>query len=132
MRALGRVAGALLVLVLSLLAWQSGQVGAWVLIAGLMRYAFVAAAVLLPWLDRPLPESRRRKTICVLQLIALIACVAPILPDLLRAASALAGVFMVTGSFAVDVAWLAARRRLPLPQHEANGIWHAAADRRHT
>jgi len=122
---------ALLGLVLSLLAWQSGQVGAWVLIAGLMRYSFVAASVILPWLDRPLLESGRRKTVCVLQLIALIACVAPILPDGLREASALAGVLMVTGSFAVDVAWLAGRRRLPLPQAEVNGLWHPAADRRH-
>ena len=122
---------ALLVLVLSLLTWQSGQVGAWVLIAGLMRYAFVAASVILPWLDRPLLESRRRKTVCVLQLIALIVCLAPILPDVLRTASALAGVFMVTGSFAIDVAWLARQRRMPLPQAEAGGMWQPAADRRH-
>jgi phosphatidylglycerophosphate synthase len=101
---------ALLVLVLSLLAWESGQAGAWVLTAGLMRYAFVGAAIVQPWLDRPLPESRRRKTICVLQLIALIACVAPILPDGVRTLSALLAVVMVSGSFAVDIAWLVRRR----------------------
>lgn len=105
---------ALLVLVLSLLAWQSGKAGAWVLIAGLMRYAFIAAGMAWHWLDRPLPESQRRKTICVLQLIALIACVAPILPDSWRIAAAVDAVLMVTWSFAVDVLWLVRRRHLPM------------------
>ena len=105
---------ALLVLVLSLLAWQSGKAGAWVLLAGLMRYAFLAAALAFDWLDRPLPESQRRKTICVLQLIALIACVAPILPDNWRVAAAVDAVLMVSWSFALDVAWLIRRRHLPM------------------
>jgi phosphatidylglycerophosphate synthase len=103
---------ALLVLVLSLLAWESGHAGAWVLAAGLMRYAFVVAGKAWRWLDQPLPESRRRKTVCVLQLVALIACVAPILPDHWRTISAMAAVAMASGSFAVDIAWLF-RRRLP-------------------
>ena len=105
---------ALLVLVLSLLAWQSGKAGAWVLVAGLMRYAFVAATLAWHWLDRPLPESQRRKTVCVLQLIALIACVAPILPDAWRVAAAVDAVLMVSWSFALDVAWLIRRRHLPM------------------
>jgi phosphatidylglycerophosphate synthase len=103
---------ALLVLVLSLLAWESDRAGAWVLAAGLMRYVFVAASKAWTWLDRPLPPSGRRKTICVLQLIALISCVAPILPDGLRTVAAAAAVAMVSGSFAVDVAWLFRRRHL--------------------
>jgi phosphatidylglycerophosphate synthase len=101
---------ALLALVLSLLAWQSGKAGAWVLIAGLMRYAFVAAGMAWQWLERPLPESQRRKTVCVLQMIALIACVAPILPDSWRTAAAVDAVLIVSWSFAVDVAWLIRRR----------------------
>ena len=104
---------ALLAMVLSLLAWQSGKAGAWVLIAGLMRYAFIAATIAWHWLDRPLPESQRRKTVCVLQMIALIACVAPILPDAWRTAAAVDAVLLVTWSFAVDIAWLARRRRGP-------------------
>jgi phosphatidylglycerophosphate synthase len=111
---------ALLVLVLSVLAWQSGRAGAWVMIAGLMRYAFLAATLLQRWLSRPLPESMRRKTICVLQLIALIACVAPILPDAARAAAALCAVAMVSASFAVDLAWLVGQRRSPMSRAEAD------------
>jgi phosphatidylglycerophosphate synthase len=104
---------ALLVLVLSLLAWESGRAGVWVLAAGLMRYVFVAAGKAWPWLEGALPPSRRRKTICVLQLIALISCVAPILPDGMRTAAAAAAVAMLSGSFAVDIAWLYRRRHLP-------------------
>src|SRR5690606_2321149 len=46
-------------LVLSALVLQAGQAGPWVLASGLMRYAFVAAAALWPWLAAPLPPSRR-------------------------------------------------------------------------
>ncbi len=106
---------ALLALVLSLLAWESGKAGVWVLAAGLMRYAFIAASFVWSWMNRPLPESIRRKTICVLQIIALIACVAPILPDGGRTAAAASAVMMVGWSFAVDVAWLVRQRRWPLP-----------------
>ncbi len=106
----------LLVLVLALLAWQSGKAGAWVLVAGLFRYAFFAAALLWRWLDRPLPASPRRKTICVLVLIALIACIAPILPDAWRTAAAVYAVLMVTWSFGVDILWLVRRRRLPMSE----------------
>jgi phosphatidylglycerophosphate synthase len=105
---------ALLVLVLALLAWQSGQAGAWVLGAGLMRYGFIVATLLWHWMDRPLPPSQRRKTVCVLQLIALIACVAPILPEAWRTAAAAGAVLMVTWSFTVDTVWLVQRRRTPM------------------
>jgi phosphatidylglycerophosphate synthase len=111
---------ALLALVLSVLAWQSGRAGAWVLTAGLMRYAFLVATLLWQWLGRPLPESRRRKTICVLQLIALIACVAPVLPDGGRAAAALCAVLMVSGSFALDIAWLVRHRLGTMPKAQAD------------
>jgi hypothetical protein len=51
----------------------------------------------------------------VLQLIALIACVAPILPDSMRTTAAVAAVAMVSWSFAVDIAWLFGHRHLPPP-----------------
>lgn len=104
----------LLVLVLSLLAWQSGKAGAWVLAVGLMRYVFVAAACAWPWLARPLPTSQRRKTVCVLELIALIACVAPVLPDAWRTAAAVDAVLLAAWSFAIDIAWLHRRRHDPM------------------
>ena len=43
---------ALLVMVLSVLAWRWDKAGSWVLLSGLLRYAFVAAGWLLPWLQK--------------------------------------------------------------------------------
>ena len=43
---------------LSLTLWQSGKLGAWILLAGAMRYLFVAAAWNWQWLSAPLPSSK--------------------------------------------------------------------------
>jgi phosphatidylglycerophosphate synthase len=98
---------AALVLVLSALVWRYGLTGPWVLASGLMRYAFVALAGLWPWLARPLPPSRRRQTVCVVQIVALLVALAPVTPAALAWAVALAGLAVLTWSFAIDVVWLA-------------------------
>jgi phosphatidylglycerophosphate synthase len=106
---------ALFILVLAILVWQSGKVGGWILIGGVLRYAFVVASMLLPWLKRPLPPSQRRKTGAVVQMVALIVAIGPIIPVLLsNAVAALALCFLVL-SFAIDIAWLARRARECLP-----------------
>jgi len=102
---------AALVLVLSGLLWRFGVTGPWVLAAGLMRYVFVAAAGPWPWLARPLPPSRRRQTICVVQIVALLVALAPVVPPPLAVAAAASGLVALTSSFAVDVAWLHRTRR---------------------
>jgi uncharacterized membrane protein YphA (DoxX/SURF4 family) len=51
---------AFLILVLSV--YVSMSLGPWVLLIGGMRYAFVAAARVLPWLNAPLPPSTARNT----------------------------------------------------------------------
>jgi phosphatidylglycerophosphate synthase len=102
---------ALLILVLSGLVWRAGLAGPWVLASGLMRYAFVAAAVALPWMTRALPPSRRRQAICVVQIVALIAALAPVVPPLAAVALAAGSLALLTWSFAVDVLWLAGARR---------------------
>jgi phosphatidylglycerophosphate synthase len=112
---------ALLLLILALLVWQAGRVDAWVLAIGLLRYGFVLAGQLRPWLCAPLPPSRRRKIVCAQQGVTLLVCllppVAPALASLL-AASALAALVL---SFAADVRWLAQRARGAakgaLPEH---------------
>lgn len=101
---------ALLMIVLCLLILQFDQTGAWVLAAGLMRYAFVAAAAAWPWLAAPLPPSRRRQTVCVLQIVGLIVCLGPIVPPALATAIAAATLAALGASFAVDIGWLARRR----------------------
>ncbi len=97
---------ALLIMVLAVLAWQHGKAGGWVLLSGLLRYAFVAAGWLAPWLARPLPPSRRRQTICVVQIVGLCVATAPIVkapPSAVVAATALAA---LVGSFLMDIVWL--------------------------
>ena len=68
---------ALLILVLSALVWKSGKTGPWVLASGLMRYAFVAAATIWPWMQEPLEPSRRRQEVCVVQVVALLVALLP-------------------------------------------------------
>jgi phosphatidylglycerophosphate synthase len=100
-------------LVLALNALATGAAGPVVLLLGLMRYAFVAAAAVLPWLNAPLPERYSRKTVCVVQIVVLLAVIAPLLPPGASAALALAGLLVLAASFAIDVAWLAGQRAPP-------------------
>lgn len=99
-------------LVLSALVLQAGQAGPWVLAAGLMRYAFVAAAALWPWLAAPLPPSRRRQAVCVVQITTLIVCLGPTVPPALASALAALSLLLLGTSFGTDVLYLA-RQRAP-------------------
>jgi phosphatidylglycerophosphate synthase len=99
------------ILVLSILVWQHGKAGIWVLLCGLMRYAFVAAGLVLPWLAAPLRATRRGRTVAVCQVLGLSLALAPAVP--VPASSAVAAVTLaaLTWSFAIDVAWLARQHR---------------------
>ena len=99
-----------LTLVLCGLIVQFDKAGAWVLAAGLMRYAFVAAARVWPWLSGTLPASLRRKAVCVAQITTLIVCLGPIVPHALSSALAAASLLVLAWSFAVDVRTLAKTR----------------------
>jgi len=98
-------------LVLCALVWQAGQAGPWVLAAGLLRYGFVAAAWRWRWLATPLPPSRRRQTVCVVQITSLIVCLAPVVPPALAAALAAASLALLGFSFVIDVHTLAQARQ---------------------
>jgi phosphatidylglycerophosphate synthase len=101
---------ALLILVLCLLVIHFDKAGIWVLAAGLMRYAFVLAAKLWPWMARPLPPSQRRKAVCVAQITSLIVCLGPIIHPAWSQAIAAASLAVLAWSFAVDIAWLVRHR----------------------
>jgi phosphatidylglycerophosphate synthase len=102
---------ALLILVLAALVWQHDKAGAWILLAGLLRYLFVAASYALPWLGGALPPSRRRQAVCVVQIVSLIGALAPLVVQPWSAGLALAGLVALVWSFGVDVAWLARHAR---------------------
>lgn len=93
---------ALLIMVLSLLAWQYGKAGAWILASGLLRYVFVAAGWLLPWMRAPLSSTGRARLICALQIITLLACLVPALDPPSSAIVAAIGLLALTYSFALD------------------------------
>ncbi|MBI4888543.1 MAG: CDP-alcohol phosphatidyltransferase family protein [Acidobacteria bacterium] len=94
------------IFVLAILVWQYGKAGAWVLLCGLMRYAFVAAGRLLPWLAAPLRATRRGRIVAVGQSIGLGVALAPIVPPPASAMVAVVTLAALTWSFAVDVMWL--------------------------
>ena len=97
---------AFLILGISILSWQQGKAGAWILAAGTMRYIFVAFGYALPWLNRALPYSYRRRVICVVQSLSLIISLVPWLTAPVSALIAFVGLSSLLASFAVDIAWL--------------------------
>ena len=97
---------ALLILALSVLAWRFEKAGAWVVASGLMRYAFVTAGLYWTWLRAPLPPSRRRRAVCVVQVAALTVALVPIVTPPASTAIAAAALAALVYSFSVDTLWL--------------------------
>lgn len=94
---------AALILALSILVWWLTAVGAWVLLIGAMRYLFLGAQRIWPWLAAPLPPSRRRQTVCVLQTGVLLVALLPGLPPDVAIGVTLTGLAALVGSFATDI-----------------------------
>ena len=94
---------AALMLAMSILVWQHGKAGAWVLLGGLMRYAFVAAGWRLEWMARPLRPTFRAKTIAIAYMVGLIVALTPIVPTRVSTAVVALMLAALAWSFAVDV-----------------------------
>jgi phosphatidylglycerophosphate synthase len=93
---------ALLILALSVLVWRHEKAGVWVVASGLLRYAFVAAGYVAPRLRAALPPSRRRQTICVLQIAALTLAMAPAIQPPVSTLIAAAALAALSYSFLID------------------------------
>jgi phosphatidylglycerophosphate synthase len=104
---------AFLILVLSIDV--TTVVGPWVLVIGAMRYVFVAAGWLLPWLRKPLRPSFASKAVAAVQGIVLTAAATGILPY--AGIAVLVALALLTWSFGRDVWWLWRTRRLTDPIH---------------
>ncbi|MER5544925.1 CDP-alcohol phosphatidyltransferase family protein [Streptomyces sp. NPDC001118] len=102
---------AFLILVLSV--YVATQLGPWVLLIGGMRYAFVAAARLAPWLNAPLPPCFARKTVAAVQGIALLLAGAELLPRPANLAIVGLALGSLLWSFGRDVLWLWRTSRVP-------------------
>jgi phosphatidylglycerophosphate synthase len=97
---------ALLILALSVLAWRHGKAGAWVVASGLLRYLFIAGGAAAPWLRAALPPSRRRQSICVIQIAALTLVMLPAVRPPVSTWLAAAALVLLSYSFLVDTVWL--------------------------
>ncbi|MGO4595897.1 CDP-alcohol phosphatidyltransferase family protein [Leifsonia sp. 2TAF2] len=98
---------AFLLLVLSVFVART--LGPWVLAIGLLRYAFVAAGWMLPWLNRTLPARYWRKVVTAVAGIALALAAsgaAPVAATLL----VILALALLVESFGRDVIWLFRRR----------------------
>lgn len=95
-------ADALLGAVLAMILLTHGTVGPAILVLGFSRYVFVAAGWIWPALQGELSQSYRRKTICVVQVAALIALVCPLTPDAALPWIASGAAALLLYSFAVD------------------------------
>jgi phosphatidylglycerophosphate synthase len=95
---------AFLILVLSV--YVATSQGAWVLLIGGMRYAFVAAARVLPWLNGALPPSMARKTVAAFQGIFLLVAAAGILPSTATLGVVLLALSSLCWSFGRDIGYL--------------------------
>lgn len=94
---------ALLVMVMSALVWTHGKAAVWILACGLLRYAFVAAGWVLPWMAGPLSPTHRAKTIAIASLVGLSVALAPFVPPPVSGIVAAVTLASLAWSFGVDV-----------------------------
>jgi phosphatidylglycerophosphate synthase len=99
---------AFLILVLSVLVAR--WLGWWVLASGAMRYAFIAAGWLRPWLRRPVPSTMVGKTVAAVQGVTLLVVGSRLLPRPVALAAAAVALALLVWSFGRSTWWLARRR----------------------
>ena len=97
---------AFLLIALSVLVWHSGRVGAWVLLIGALRYLFIVAGWLWSALEAELPVSQRRQLVCVVQGIALLCCLGPVISAAAAPPIAATALGSLVYSFGADLGWL--------------------------
>lgn len=101
---------AFLLLVLS--AYVAQDLGTWVLAIGLLRYAFVVAGWMLPWMRATLPPRYWRKVVTAYAGIALTVTASSLVPVWAGLILTLVALALLIESFGRDVLWLITRRRL--------------------
>lgn len=97
---------ALFVMTLSALAWSTGKAGAWILLAGLLRYLFVLGMQRFAWMRRPEPPSLRRKAICVVLIVGLSLVLLPAFTPPASVWWCAVLLAVLCYSFGVDTLWL--------------------------
>ena len=114
-------------LILVLVVYVAPAVGAWVLLIGVARYAFLVAGWLVGWMRAPLPRRDWRKVVAATQGVALTIAAAGVLPIALTRAGLAAALALLAESFGRDVWWLWSHRSAPglqtavAPERDAAG-----------
>jgi phosphatidylglycerophosphate synthase len=99
---------AFLILVFSV--YLTRQFGAWVLAIGAMRYAFVMAGWVLPWMRASLPARYWRKVVAATQGVVLVVATAGVLSRPVMAVALAGSLALLVESFGNDITWLWHRR----------------------
>src|SRR5579859_5144546 len=97
-------ADAFLILLLSIAV--SEDYGSWVLAIGAVRYVFLLAGWLLPWLAAPLPPRYWRKVVAAVQGVVLTVAASGLVDRLVGMLAVAAALLLLTESFGRDVIWL--------------------------
>src|SRR4051794_6986616 len=92
---------AFMIMVLSV--YVARESGWWVLAMGLVRYAFVAAGWVLPWLRGPLPPRQWARVVAAIVGVVLTVAAADILPDAVTTAMLLVALGLLAESFGRSV-----------------------------
>jgi phosphatidylglycerophosphate synthase len=107
---------AFLMLVLSV--FDARSLGWWILAIGLMRYAFVAAGWVLPWMRAQLPPRYWRKVVTAVAGIALTLAATGWGSPLVGQITLGVALLLLVESFGRDVIWLFRRRHSPPSQFD--------------
>ena len=107
-------------LLLLLSVHVAAGLGPWVLLVGGMRYLFVAAGWVWPWLEGSLPVRRSAKVVAALQGVALVVASAEVLPRVVDLVLVGAALVALLWSFGCSVTWLAKYgTTIPAPRRSA-------------
>jgi len=93
-------------LLLVLGVYVAHSYGPWVLLVGAMRYLFVAAMWVLPWMRATLPPRYWRKVVAATQGIVLVAAASGVLPRPVVLVGLVGALVLLVESFGRDVLWL--------------------------
>ena len=99
---------AFLLLVLS--AYVSQDLGWWAILIGVLRYAFVAAGWVLPWMTATLPPRYWRKVVTAAAGIGLTIAASAVAPRWVGLLATFLALSLLIESFGRDVLWLLRRR----------------------
>jgi phosphatidylglycerophosphate synthase len=104
-------------LILVLSGFVARSLGGWVLAIGLMRYAFVAAGWVVPWLRAELPARYWRKVVAATQGVVLVVAASGLPPRPAAVALVALALALLVESFGRDVGWLWHHRAVRGPVH---------------